>query len=78
MNITLEIPDQLGKQAKHLAIDEGTTLSGLVTAMLEERIGNHSQENPNKIRQKAWDLMTRSVKGDGKKLDREALYNRFD
>ena len=50
MNITLRIPDQLGKQAKHLAIDEGTTLSGLVTAMLEERIENHSQENPDKIR----------------------------
>ncbi|NRA26370.1 MAG: hypothetical protein HRU10_03870 [Opitutales bacterium] len=76
MNITLRIPEELGKRAKHLAIDEGTTLSGLVTSMLKERIDEKSGENPDAVRMQAWALMTRGVQGDGQKLDRNALYDR--
>ncbi|MEM7792038.1 MAG: CopG family transcriptional regulator [Verrucomicrobiota bacterium] len=56
MNITLRIPDELGKQAKHLAIDEGTTLSGLVTTMLEERLVNNQDSEYREVCDKAWKL----------------------
>lgn len=77
MNITLRIPDDLGKQAKHLAIDEGTTLSGLVTAMLEERLSDNHDIEFREACDKAWELMTCGVQGDGKKFDRKSLYDRL-
>ena len=76
MNITLRIPDELGKQAKHLAIDEGKTLSGLVTVMLEERLSNHHDTEFREACDKVWELMTCGVNGDGKKFDRDSLYDR--
>ena len=65
MNITLRIPDELGKQAKHLAIDEGTTLSGLVTVMLEERLSGHRDTEFREACDKTWELMTSGLEGDG-------------
>ena len=76
MNITLRIPDKLGNQAKHLAIDEGTTLSGLVVTMLEERLNDNRDTEFREACDKAWELMTCGVEGDGKKFDRESLYDR--
>jgi len=35
-NITLSIPRKLLRHARHIAIERGTSLSGLLTAMLEE------------------------------------------
>lgn len=35
-NVTLSLPKQLLRQAKHLAIERGTSLSGLLTQLLEE------------------------------------------
>ena len=77
MNITLRIPDELGRQAKHLAIDEGTTLSGLVTSMLKERLSDSNDMEFRQACDKAWELIGRGVEGDGKKFDRESLYDRL-
>jgi len=35
-NITLSIPKKLLRHAKHIAVEKGTSLSGLLTGMLEE------------------------------------------
>ena len=76
MNITLRISDKLGNQAKHLAIDEGTTLSGLVTTMLEERLNSHHDTTFREACDKAWKLMNYGVEGNGKQFSRESLYDR--
>lgn len=38
MNVTLKLPDELVREARHQAIDENTSLSALVGELLEERI----------------------------------------
>jgi N-acetylglutamate synthase-like GNAT family acetyltransferase len=38
MNVTLKLPDETVREARHLAIDENTSLSGLVAQLLEERL----------------------------------------
>jgi hypothetical protein len=38
MNVTLKIPDETVRAARHLAIDENTSLSALVAGLLDERI----------------------------------------
>ena len=37
-NVTLSIPKDLLRQAKHLAVDQGTSLSGLLVETLRERV----------------------------------------
>jgi len=76
MNIILRIPDKLGNQAKHLAIDEGTSLSGLVTTMLEERLNAYHDTTFQEACDRSWELIARGVEGDGKKFSRESLYDR--
>jgi N-acetylglutamate synthase-like GNAT family acetyltransferase len=38
MNVTLKLPDETVREARHLAIDENTSLSALVAQLLEERL----------------------------------------
>jgi hypothetical protein len=38
MNVTLKLPDETVREARHLAIDEHTSLSALVAQLLEERL----------------------------------------
>jgi hypothetical protein len=38
MNVTLKLPDELVREARHEAIDENISLSVLVKGLLEERI----------------------------------------
>jgi len=38
MNVTIRISDELGKRAKHFAIDEGKPLSVIVEELLRERL----------------------------------------
>ena len=38
MNVTLKLPDAMVRAARHLAIDEKTSLSALVAQLLEERL----------------------------------------
>lgn len=42
MNVTLKLPDDMVREARHLAIDENTSLSAMVAEMLEERIKRRS------------------------------------
>jgi len=37
-NITLSIPKEILREAKHLAVDRGISLSGLLVEALEERV----------------------------------------
>lgn len=39
MNVTLNLPDDLAKEACHLALDEGKSLSALVAELLAQRLG---------------------------------------
>lgn len=38
MNVTLKLPDEIVREARHLAIDENRSLSTLVADLLGERI----------------------------------------
>ncbi len=42
MNVTLKLPDEMVREARHLAIDENTSLSALVSDLLAERIKQRS------------------------------------
>jgi hypothetical protein len=42
MNVTLKLPDETVREARHLAIDENTSLSALVAGLLEERLKQRS------------------------------------
>ena len=42
-NITLSIPKDILREAKHLAVDRGISLSGLLVEALEERVKRLSQ-----------------------------------
>lgn len=46
MNVTLKLPDEIVREARHLAIDENTSLSALVCELLEERIKQRSATEP--------------------------------
>jgi len=37
-NITLSLPEELIRQAKHLAVDRGTSLSGLLAGFLDQMV----------------------------------------
>ncbi len=39
MNVTLKLPDELIKEARHLALDAGKSLSALVADLLAQRLG---------------------------------------
>ena len=45
MNVTLKLPDNLLRDAKHLALDEGTSLSALVADLLTQRLSSASAGN---------------------------------
>jgi hypothetical protein len=75
MNVTLRIPEELGKRAKHLAVDEGKSLSALVEELLSERLGCCG-ESYREAQEKAWKLMLEGVDGGGQKFRRDSLYDR--
>ena len=76
-NITLSLPKGLIKQAKHLAIEKGSSVSGLVAGLLRELVTNSNE----KQRAAKW-LLKRMLKGydlgTHGKIDwkREDLYDR--
>jgi hypothetical protein len=37
-NITIALPDEVAKVARHLAVDEGLSLSGYVAELISERV----------------------------------------
>jgi len=54
-NVTIAVPKELLKQAKHLAVERGTSLSGLLSEFLEQLVGAELG------RQKAAERMKRSL-----------------
>jgi plasmid stabilization system protein ParE len=59
-NITLSIPRDILRQAKHLAVDQGVSLSGFLVEALGERVRRLSDQRQAARRQRA--LMRRGLK----------------
>lgn len=59
-NITLSIPKDVLREAKHLAVDRGTSLSGFLVEALEERVKRLSEMRQAAARQRA--LMRRGLR----------------
>jgi hypothetical protein len=59
-NITLSIPKDVLREAKHLAVDRGVSLSGFLVEALEERVKRLSEMRRAAERQRA--LMHRGLK----------------
>ena len=76
MNVTLRIPDELGKRAKHLAVDEGKSLSALMTELLEQKLISSSTSDYRNAQKAAWELMNKGLSGVSKNFKRDDLYDR--
>ena len=59
-NVTLSIPKDILREAKHLAVDQGTSLSGLLVDALKERVQRRSELRRAGARQRT--LMRRGLK----------------
>jgi len=59
-NITLSLPKEILRQAKHFAVDEGVSLSGFLVAALTERVRRLRDIERAGARQRA--LMRRGLK----------------
>ncbi len=59
-NVTLSIPKEVLREAKHLAVDRGISLSGFLVEALEERVKRLSEMRRAGERQRA--LMRRGLK----------------
>jgi len=58
-NVTLSIPKDLLREAKHLAVDQGTSISGLLVDVLQERVRRFKERRRAARRQRA--LMRRGL-----------------
>ena len=76
MNVTLRIPDELGKRAKHLAVDEGKSLSALMTELLEQKLSSSATSDYRAAQKAAWDLMNKGLSGASEGFKRDELYDR--
>ena len=76
MNVTLRIPEELGKRAKHLAVDEGKSLSALMTELLEQKLSSSSVSDYRNAQNAAWELMNKGLSGASKGFKRNELYDR--
>jgi len=77
-NITLSIPKNLLRHAKHLALERGTSLSGMLTSMLEELVIR--EDSYDKARKSHLPLMEHFNFGTGGTiaLKREELHERME
>ncbi len=46
MNVTLKLPDDLVRKARHLAIDENTSLSVLISELLDAKLKAQKHSDP--------------------------------
>ncbi len=67
MNVTLKLPDELVREARHLALDENTTLSTLVMELLSKKLEGKTNL---KIPPSSW-IDAFSGASDDEFLDRE-------
>jgi hypothetical protein len=58
-NVTLALPEELLREAKHLAVDQGVSLSRFVALLLAERVEGFRRYNQAKERQRA--MLTRGL-----------------
>jgi post-segregation antitoxin (ccd killing protein) len=56
VNVTISLPDDLVKQARHRAVDQGLSLSRYVAAVLEKELGDRER-----LRHEAWESMKRRL-----------------
>ncbi len=76
-NVTLSLPRTVISRAKHLAIDKGTSLSGLVAQILSEEISRNRQYAEAKRQAISLLKMPFNLGTNGKKLPtREELHAR--
>lgn len=59
-NVTLSLPKDVVRQARHLAVERGVSLSALLSAYLEELV--HSEPSYQQARERAIDRMRRGVR----------------
>jgi hypothetical protein len=62
MNVTIKIEDQIGKDARHMAVDSGMSLSGWVAELIRREILRAKSAKPKSLLQ---------VLGDERFLDAE-------
>ncbi|MEO8098408.1 MAG: hypothetical protein ABI811_11965 [Acidobacteriota bacterium] len=73
MNVTLTLPDDLVKQCRKIAVDRGTTLTGLIRGHLELLAPQQVSPGERKRRWAAMEESFRTLKinSDGKRWTRE-------
>ncbi len=76
MNVTLRIPDELGKRAKHFAVDEGKSLSAVVSELLEKQLQISERKGYRDSQRQAWALIEEGFSGGGQKFVRDEVYDR--
>jgi hypothetical protein len=52
-NVTISLPSDLVREVRHLAVDEGVSLSQYVATLLEERVARRRSYNEARLRQQA-------------------------
>ena len=67
MNVTLKLPDELVREARHLASDENTSLSALVMELLSKKLEEKTNLKPSPS---SW-IEAFSGASDDEFLDRE-------
>jgi hypothetical protein len=76
-NVTLSLPDDLLREARHLAVDEGLSLSGFVARSLEQQVEavrgyRRARERQLRLLRRGFDLGTNGVAA----WTRESLHER--
>jgi hypothetical protein len=51
-NVTVSLPDELLREARHMAVDQGLSLSRFLAALLEERVALRRQYRAARERQR--------------------------
>lgn len=76
-NVTVSLPPEIVKQARHLAIERGTSLSGLLASCLEELVRN--EPGYQQARERAVARMKKGVRmevGERPTWTRDELHER--
>jgi len=73
-NLTLKIDESLLKEARHRAVDEGTSVSAWVAELIRSAL--REQESFEENRREALADLERPLKLGGKPLSRESLHER--
>jgi hypothetical protein len=72
-NLTVQLDEDIIRQAKILAAERGTSVSGLVARELERLVGRNARYE--EAMRRAVELMGQSVEAGGRSWRREDLYD---